>query len=112
MAVLKLKPYTLQSFTVSAPYRDVNGDWVKGGKEEIDVEESCDAVSAGKADERQFEDGKNKTYSYTIYLDKHCRTYHIGEHVRLVSYEDGEPKYTDFSVLGFRRYQMQSKVWV
>lgn len=112
MSVLKLKPFLLQSFVASVPHRDDNGDWVKGGAEEIDIEEPCDAVSAGRANERQFEDGQKKTYSYTIYLDKSCRTYHIGEHVRLVSYEDGEPVSADFSVIGFRRYQMQSKVWV
>lgn len=111
MSVLTLKQFKLQSFKTTPPYRDENGDWVDGG-EEIDVEEPCDAVSAGKANERQFEDGEKKTYTFTIYLDKRCRTYHIGEHVRLVMSEDGEPVYHDFSVLGFTRYQMQTKVWV
>lgn len=111
MAVLSLKPFKLQSFQTTAPHRDENGEWVVG-VEELDTEETCDAISSGRANERQFEDGERKTYTYTIYLDKKCRTYHIGEHVRLISFEDGEPVYSDFTVLGFRRYQTQAKVWV
>lgn len=108
MSILKLKPHRIKLLKQSQSYRNERGDWVTSAPELIH-EESCDVVGAGKANERQFEDGKRKTYSFTIYLDKDCQEYHIGDHVEL-ELSTGL-KYT-FVVLGFVRYQTQAKLWV
>lgn len=108
MSVLKLKPHKIQLYLQGEKYRDENGDWVVSDETLIN-EECCDVVSSGKANERTFEDGQRKTYSYTIYLDKNCQEYHIGDHVKLLL---STSEAYDFIVLGFERYQMQAKLWV
>lgn len=108
MSVLSLKPHKIQLYKAGQSYRKENGDLVNE-QPVFQFEEPCDVVSSGKASERQFEDGKRKTYSYTIYLDKNCKDYHIGDHVRLILNTGAE---YDFIVLGFVRYQMQAKLWV
>ena len=108
MSVLSLKPHKIQLYKAGQSYRKENGDLVNE-QPVFQFEEPCDVVSSGKASERQFEDGKRKTYSFTVYLDKKCKDYHIGDHVKLLL---NTGAVYDFVVLGFVRYQTQAKLWV
>ena len=70
----------------------------------------CDAVPAGKANERVFEDGVKRSYSHTIYLKPDCPDMYFGQTLELHYNTSPEPTY--HKVLGFHRYQLQAKVWV
>lgn len=101
-------PHTLSYLVASEGYEDDNGDWHEGESgwsEPI----KCHAVPAGKANEITFADGTTSTYSYTIgRLAPDCREFQIGEKVKLnvLGIE------REFTVKGFHRYQLQSKLWV
>ena len=88
---------------------DADGNPVEG---EATWSESipCDAVPAGKANERVFEDGVKRSYSHTIYLKKDCPDFTYGQTIEL-RYANSDTA-TRHSVLGFHRYQLQAKVWV
>lgn len=107
MAVLSIKPYRLQYQVTTPGYEDENGDFHPGESYwEGDIE--CDAVPAGKADERTFEDGSVKKYSFTIYMKPNSRKFVIGEKVRL--FRLGEVY--EYEVKGFMPYQHQCKIWI
>lgn len=107
MTVLSIKPYRLQYQVTTPGYEDENGDYHPGESHwEGDVE--CDAVPAGKADERTFEDGSVKKYSFTIYMKPNSRKFHIGDKVRLIRF--GEVY--EYEVKGFMSYQHQCKMWI
>lgn len=109
MAILQLKPHTLEYQVTSQGYEDANGDYHKG-ESYWQGEIPCDAVPAsGKSNEVQFEDGSVHKYSYTIYLNNDVRDFCVGEKVRVTLY--GGVKRV-FTVKGFHRYQLQSKLWV
>lgn len=101
-------PHTLSYLVASEGYEDDNGDWHEGESgwsEPI----KCHAVPAGKANEITFADGTTSTYSYTVgRLAPDCREFQIGEKVKLnvLGIE------REFTVKGFHRYQLQSKLWV
>jgi len=108
MAVLNRKPHRLQ-FLVSSPgYEDVNGDY-HSGSSEWKGSIPCDAIPTGKAEEKEFEDGVVRSYSYTVYLPGNCQTFAIGDRVK-ISLLGGIER--EFEVKGFHRYQMQCKLWV
>ena len=71
---------------------------------------SCDAVPAGKSNERMFDDGVKREYSHTIYLKADCPEFHIGQKIEL-SFNTGGAA-TLHKVKGFHRYQLQAKLWV
>lgn len=110
MAVLKLKPHMLEyEVKTKEGYEDSRGDFHEG-KTEWQGRIPCDAVASnGKANEIKFEDGSIKSYSYVVYMDSNVREFVLGERVRITLYE-GIQKV--FSVKGFQRYQLQSKLWV
>lgn len=108
MPVIGLIPHTLSYLVITEGYEDDNGDWHEGGpswSEPI----PCHAVSAGRANEITFSDGTTATYTYTVgRLAPDCREFQIGEEVRL----DVCGIVREFTVKGFHRYQLQSKLWV
>lgn len=107
MTVLSIKPCRLQYQVTVLGIEDENGDYYPGKSHwEGDIE--CDAVPAGKADERTFEDGSVKKYSFTIYLNPDCRKFYIGEKIRLFRF--GEVY--EYEVKGFIPYQHQCKMWI
>jgi hypothetical protein len=110
MAVISLKPHILEyEVKIKEGYEDSVGDFNEGKTEWVG-RIKCDAVpSTGKASEIQFEDGSVHSYSYTIYLNSDVREFAIGERVRLTLYGGAQKV---FSVKGFQRYQLQSKLWV
>ena len=110
MAVLNLKPHTLDYQVAQPGYELENGDFVEGSKEWVSGCISCDAVPLnGKATEVKFEDGTTKVCSYVVYLDKNVREFFLGELVR-IHLLGGAVKVG--KVKGFVRYQMQCKLWV
>lgn len=108
MSVINMIPHTLSYLVASEGYEDDNGDWhdgESGWSEPI----KCHAVPAGKANEITFADGTTSTYTYTVgRLAPDCREFQIGEKVKLnvLGIE------REFTVKGFHRYQLQSKLWV
>ena len=113
MAVLKTlvndPPYFLRQKFVPKIELDSNGNPMKGeGAWQSQI--PCDVVPAGKANERVFEDGVKRSYSYTIYLDKNCEDFYYGQEIMLQ--RAGSKEVTYHTVKGFHRYQLQAKLWV
>lgn len=108
MSVIDFIPHHL-SYLISEPgYEDDNGDWHEG-KEEWSEQIKCHATAAGSANQITYEDGTAANYSYTVgRLPKDIREFKIGERVRLNVL--GEER--EYTVKGFQRYQLQSKIWV
>lgn len=88
-------------------YEDENGDYHEGSSEWRGYI-PCNAVPAGKAAERTFEDGKVRAYAYTVNLETDI-DFRIGDRVKI---EFHEGKVREFGVKGFHRYQLQCKLWV
>lgn len=102
------RPNRLQYLTITPGYEDGNGDYHQGeSKWEGDI--PCRNVPAGKAEQRQFEDGVIRTYSSVVRLDADCREFSIGEKVRLFLL-GGIVR--ECEVKGFHRYQLCAKLWV
>lgn len=107
MVVLKFKSHRLYYYEQSG-YEDENGDYHKEGTTLNPNPFECDAVPAGKADERVFEDGVVRKYSFTCYLKPNVREFTIGEKVKL----ERQGKTYELTVKGYVPYQHQTKVWV
>ncbi len=108
MSVIELIPHTLRFLTIAGGYEDERGDWHEGEERWSDPI-PCHAVAAGAANIITYADGSTATYSYTVgRLEPDGREFRIGERVLLnvLGIE------REFSVKGFHRYQLQSKLWV
>ena len=109
MSVIELKPHTLSFLHTSDGYEDDNGDWHEGQTQWCECGIECHAVAAGSANELTYDDGTTAHYTYTVgRLSPDCREFKIGERVRL---HIGNIV-REFTVKGFHRYQLQSKLWV
>lgn len=108
MAVLDRNPHHLSYLITTPGYEDDNGDYHEGGSH-WDGCVPCDAVPSGKAEEKEFEDGVTRRYSYTVHLPGDCRTFTIGDRVK-ISLLGGVER--EFDVKGFHRLQLQCKMWV
>lgn len=108
MAVIYFKPHVLSYYVPIPGYEDENGDYHQGGGE-WEGEIQCDAVPAGKSEEREFEDGVVRSYSYTVTLPADCRTFAIGDRVRITHIGEISREY---EVKGFHRWQTLCKIWV
>ena len=108
MAVVNPKPHRLKFLVSTSGYEDDNGDY-HPGEEHWEGDIPCDAVPSGEAEEREFEDGVMKSYSYTVYLPSNCQNFTIGDRVRISLLRGIE---REFEVKGFHRYQKQCKLWV
>lgn len=109
MAVIDFKPHSLRYLVVTPGYDDDKGDYHPGETHWSEEAIPCNAVPAGKAEEREFEDGKIKSYTYTVTLPALCRTFGIGDMVRITHLGGIEREY---EVKGFHRYQHQCKIWI
>ena len=79
--ILDDRPHKLQYLITAPGYEDKNGDYHQGeSRWEGDI--PCRNVPAGKAEQKQFEDGAVRTYSATIRLDAECREFTVGDRVR------------------------------
>lgn len=106
--ILDDRPHRLQYLVTTEGYEDENGDY-HPGESYFDGNIECRAVpSSGKADEKQFEDGVVRRYSYTVYMDVDCKEFNIGDRVGFVL--EGIEKV--YEVKGFHRYQLYAKLWV
>lgn len=109
MAVLQFRKDAVALYVASSGYEDENGDWHKGGEPMLSESVQCDAEPSGAAAQRTFEDGVVRAYSYTIHLGHDCPEYRIGDRV-LLTLKSGAS--SEFSVKGFHRYQLKSKLWL
>lgn len=107
MAVLVMKKHRLWYLVREEGYEDENGDYHEGSSEWRGYI-PCNAVPAGKAAERTFEDGVVRAYSYTVNLEAGV-DFSIGDRVK-IEMLNGEVR--EFGVKGFHRYQLQCKLWV
>lgn len=80
-----------------------------GGESRWEGDIPCRNVPAGKAEQKQFEDGAVRTYSATIRLDAECREFTVGDRVKLFLSGD---IVRECEVKGFHRYQLYAKLWV
>nr|DAK96502.1 MAG TPA: hypothetical protein [Caudoviricetes sp.] len=108
MAVANRNPHRLQYLVAVPGYEDENGNY-HAGSSEWKGSIPCDAVPSGKAEERKFEDGVVRSYSYTVCLPSNCHTFTIGDRVKIMLLGGIE---REFEVKGFHRYQLQCKIWV
>ena len=106
--ILDDRPHRLQYLVSTPGYEDDNGDYHKG-ESHYEGDIPCRNVPAGKAEERQFEDGVIRRYSSIVRLDADCREFSIGDSVKLFLLNGVEREY---EVKGFHRYQTHSKLWV
>lgn len=110
MAVLNFAAHVLDYKEETQGYEDENGDWHQGKEEWVVNYCMCDIVPAGKANVITIPDGTTQNYSHTIYnLPRTCREFKYGDTIRIKFYGKEERV---FKVLGFHRYQLQSKIWV
>ena len=107
MPVITFKPHRIKFLNASS-YIDENGDphKVEGTWSQ---EYRCDAVQSDGGHEIVFEDGTRTTYSYEIVVDKNFREVHQGEKIRLTLLGGVEREHI---VKGFKRYQLQCKIFV
>ena len=109
--MLSFRPHKLRVITFTSG--GVDEDGVMLPDTESFEELPCRIESNGSAGQVRFEDGVAHNYSYSIYLDQDCRTFNVGENVRL-SGLDGEELENDkeFEVIGFFRNQLNARLWV
>lgn len=107
--ILDAYPYTLQYKTVSSSgTEDDNGDF-HPGTDEFVGNIKCNAVPSGQSNEKLFEDGVARTYSYIIEARVDCKDFSIDDSVKLILLDKTERVY---KVKGFHRYQHSCKIWV
>lgn len=108
MAIINMRPDTLQYLDTADGYVDEIGDYHEGEclwSDDI----RCNAVPAkGETSERTFEDGVTRSYSFTVYLPPKSRLFSVGEKIRLTRLGQ---TYT-LEVKGCMPYQMQTKLWL
>ena len=108
MPVVNFIPHRLSYLISQKGFEDDNGDWHEG-KERWSEWINCHAVGAGSANTITYFDGTTSRYSYTVgRLPKDIREFKVGERIRLCILGDVK----EYSVKGFQRYQLQSKLWV
>lgn len=108
MAVVNTKPHSLQYLVTTQGYEDEDG-YYQEGESHWEGNIPCDAVPAGKAESKEFEDGVIRSYTYTVVLPASCRTFTVGDRVKITHLGGIEREY---EVKGFQRYQLQCKIWV
>lgn len=109
MATISLKPHAIQYQCGADGYEDEDGDYHESSSEWVTIND-CDIVPNGEARTIALQDGTQKEYSYTIYLPNNCKEFELGEKVRLIFFGNLSEK--EYEVLGFHRYQLQSKMWI
>lgn len=91
-------------------YYDKRGEWHAGGERWVYLAK-CNVMRAGKENQITIPDGTVGHYTYTIGgLPKDCREFRYGERIRIHMF--GSADYDERTVLGFQRYQLQSKLYV
>ncbi len=109
MPILNMRPHKLSFLVRGEGYEDEKGDYHEGTEEWVFCSE-CDAIPNGKEESIVYDDGVIGKYTYTIKLSPTCREFRKGERVRVEFFSSA--KVLEFEVLGFHRYQHQSKLWV
>lgn len=109
--MLDFRPHKLQVVLFAPGGYDEDGAPLPDAESTEEI--PCRIESNGSASQVKFEDGVAHNYSYSIYLDHDCRTFKVGEKVRLFGL-DGQPleNSKQFEVIGFFRNQLNARLWV
>ena len=109
--MLDFRPHKLQVVTFVSGGVDQDGVMLPDTESVEEV--PCRIEPNGSASKVRFDDGVARNYSYLIYLDHDCRTFSVGEKVKLYGV-DGEELENDkqFEVIGFFRNQLNARLWV
>lgn len=107
MSVLQFQPHKLYVARVSDGYEDEHGDYHKGTAAWVPLGR-CDAVpAAGQDSVITLDDGRQTSVSYVIYVRRLSEDLSYGDKIR-VEYNGHA---AELEVKGFRRYQLQCKIW-
>ena len=109
MAILNFRPHTLWVEKIFGGYYDKMGDWHQGESKWIAIGD----VGSQPADTRNptvpIPDGQVVVYDYVLHLPADCEEFLYGQRVKISLYGDTERIY---SVVGFQRLQLQSKLYI
>jgi hypothetical protein len=107
---MDFRPHKLQVVTFTGGGLDENGI---PQQDTSSIEElPCRIVPNGSAQQIPFIDGTSHVYSFSIFLNQDCRTFSIGEKVKLFGLDGEVPNDKEFTVLGFIRNQLNARLWV
>lgn len=98
----------IQRYITSDGYEDELGDYHEGETHLDDEKIECLANVNGQPQERLFEDGVTRKYTFTAFLPPRVRCFEVGERVRLTRYG----KVFELEVKGFVPYNLQYKLWL
>lgn len=107
MAVINRFPYKMSYLELQGGFTDNNGDYHEGKPIWSEYME-CDIVTNGEAKVISVSDGEQKEYSFVVYLKTSSKDFLLGEKIRL---KFSESEVIEKEVLGYRRYQLQCKIW-
>ena len=108
--MINFRPHKLQ--VVSSSGGGIDKDGIPRPDTETTEEMSCRIVPNGSAQQIRFDDGTSHIYSFAVYLNHDCRTFSVGEKVRLIGLDGEIPNDKEFTVLGFFRNQLHARLWV
>lgn len=107
--MVDFRPHTL-TLTIDLPgVYDANGTYMVGDKKVIEGI-GCRYEPNGRAKSIALEDGSLYTYSYMVYLDVDCPEISFGDEVEL--FDQSGVSRGKFTVHGFHRGQLNSKLWL
>ena len=108
--MLDFRPHKLIVKTFTGGGLDENG--VPQPDREVTEELPCRIVPNGSSQQVRFDDGVAHNYSFSIYLNQDCRTFKVGEKVKLIGLDGVVENDKEFEVIGFFRNQLNARLCV
>lgn len=109
MVNVSFRPHTLRRVFNNEFEIDTNGDSIPA-KASYGKEIRCRFEQNGRAASYNLGDGRVSVYTYVIYLSANVESFAFGDTIELLD-KDGN-SVGEFTVLGFQRSQLNSKIWV
>lgn len=107
--MVSFRPHRLRKILSVDGYYDENGDFVKG-ETKYGRCVQCRYEPNGRAQSISLGDGRVFLYNYTIYLNTTCEEFVFGDTIEV--FDQRGKSIGTFSVQGFHRGQLDSKIWV
>ena len=109
MAILEFKKDLIAYEVVTDGYYDKRGVWHEGSREWVSLGKCGSQPAVGENPQIPIPDGSLTVYEYILHLDRNCPELSYGQRVKLAV--NGGPERI-YSVVGFQRLQLQTKVYV